>query len=301
MLANKCRPQSFDQVLGQDVIIKILQKQIANKNYNHSILFTGNAGCGKTTCARIFANQIDGEIYELDCASHNGVADIKDIIEKARTNSLIHEYKVFILEECHTLSSSAWPALLITLEENLPNTIFIFCTTDAQKIPNTIISRVERFNFLPINDSIIEQRLKDICNIENIAFEDSAIAVIAKASHGSLRQSLTNLDTCIDYGDITNENVRKVLNIVSDDIFSDLTTSIHNHDIKQIIDLVNAIYNNGYELHQFVRQYLDYAIEIRDIDLTEILVNLLNEIRYDECPKNIIIARFITYTPESPD
>ena len=298
MLANKYRPQSFDQVLGQDVTIKILQKQIANKNYNHSILFTGNAGCGKTTCARIFANQIDGEIYELDCASHNGVADIKDIIEKARTNSLVHEYKVFILDECHTLSSAAWPALLITLEENLPNTIFIFCTTDAQKIPNTIISRVERFNFLPINDSIIAQRLKDICNIENIAFEDNAITAITKVSHGSLRQSLTNLDKCVDYGEITNENVHKVLNIVSDNLFEELSNSINTHNLKQIIDLVNAIYNNGYELHQFVRQYLDYVIEIRDVGLTELLVNLINEIRYDESPKNIIIARFITYISE---
>ena len=143
MLANKYRPTSFDDVLGQDVTVKILQNQIKDNNYSHAMLFTGNAGCGKTTCARIFANMIDGEIHELDCASHNGIADIKEIINKARIKSLIHEYKVFILDECHTLSSAAWPALLITLEENLPNTIFILCTTDSQKVPNTIISRVQ--------------------------------------------------------------------------------------------------------------------------------------------------------------
>ena len=156
MLAQKYRPQSFDEVIGQDVTVRILQNQIKDKNYSHSMLFTGNAGCGKTTCARIFANQIDGEIHELDCASHNGVADIKEIIDKARVKSLVHEYKVFILDECHTLSSAAWPALLITLEENLPHTIFIFCTTDVQKIPSTIISRVQRFNFLPISETLIE-------------------------------------------------------------------------------------------------------------------------------------------------
>ena len=298
MLAQKYRPQTFDDVLGQDVTVKILQNQIKNKNYSHSILFTGNAGCGKTTCARIFANQIDGEIHELDCASHNGVADVKEIIDSARVKSLIHEYKVFILDECHTLSSSAWPALLITLEENLPNTIFIFCTTDSQKVPNTIISRVERFNFLPISDILIEQRLKEICSIENITFEDEAIHAIAKMSYGSLRQSLTNLDTCINYGDITNDNVHKVLKIVDIDIMSKLTDFIKNHDTKNIIDTVNSVYNNGYEMHQFVRQYLDYIVDISNVSLMELLVNLIAEIRYDEFHKNIIIARFITHTPD---
>ena len=295
MLAQKYRPQTFDDVLGQDVTIKILQNQIKNKNYSHSILFTGNAGCGKTTCARIFANQIDGEIHELDCASHNGVADVKEIIDSARVKSLIHEYKVFILDECHTLSSSAWPALLITLEENLPNTIFIFCTTDSQKVPNTIISRVERFNFLPISDTLIEQRLKEICSIENITFEDEAIHAIAKMSYGSLRQSLTNLDTCIDYGDITNDNVHKVLKIVDIDIMSKLTDFIKGHDTKNIINTVNSVYNNGYEMHQFVRQYLDYIVDTSNVSLMELLVNLIAEIRYDEFPKNIIIIRYIIY------
>src|SRR5574344_561450 len=194
MLANKYRPTSFDDVLGQDVTVKILQNQIKDNNYSHAMLFTGNAGCGKTTCARIFANMIDGEIHELDCASHNGIADIKEIINKARIKSLIHEYKVFILDECHTLSSAAWPALLITLEENLPNTIFILCTTDSQKVPNTIISRVQRFNFMPIGDNLIHQRIAEVCNKENLQIKDDAISIITKSANGSLRQSLTNLD-----------------------------------------------------------------------------------------------------------
>ena len=293
MLANKYRPTSFDDVLGQDVTVKILQNQIKDNNYSHAMLFTGNAGCGKTTCARIFANMIDGEIHELDCASHNGIADIKEIINKARIKSLIHEYKVFILDECHTLSSAAWPALLITLEENLPNSIFILCTTDSQKVPNTIISRVQRFNFMPIGDNLIFQRLTDVCNKENLSIEDGAISVIAKSANGSLRQSLTNLDKCVFYGDLTEDNVRKVLNIVSYDIFEKLDDAIENKKAEVIIDLVNEVYNNGYELHQFVRQYLDYA-STKNFKVAKILVNLLNEIRYDESPKVIIIARFIT-------
>ena len=293
MLANKYRPTSFDDVLGQDVTVKILQNQIKDNNYSHAMLFTGNAGCGKTTCARIFANMIDGEIHELDCASHNGIADIKEIINKARVKSLIHEYKVFILDECHTLSSAAWPALLITLEENLPNSIFILCTTDSQKVPNTIISRVQRFNFMPIGDNLISQRLTDVCNKENLSIEDGAISVIAKSANGSLRQSLTNLDKCVFYGDLTEDNVRKVLNIVSYDIFEKLDDAIENKKADIIINLVNEVYNNGYELHQFVKQYLDYA-STKNFKVAKILVNLLNEIRYDESPKVIIIARFIT-------
>lgn len=297
MLAQKYRPQTFDQVIGQDVNVKILQKQIQNKNYSHSILLAGNAGCGKTTTARIFANEIDGEVFEYDCASHNGVADIKEIIEKARIKSLIHQYKVFILDECHTLSSAAWPALLITLEENLPYSIFIFCTTDTQKIPNTIMSRVQRFNFLPISTTLIEEQLIAICKKENIDIDTESIKVIAKTANGSMRQALTNLDKCIMYGDVNIDNTFKVLNIVSLTVLDDLSTAILNKQTQTIIDLVEQIYNNGYELHQFVKQYLDYAVDTHNIKLMELLVNLVPEIRYDETPKSIIIARFITYIP----
>lgn len=293
MLAQKYRPQSFDEVIGQDVSVTILKNQIKNKNYSHSILFSGNAGCGKTTCARIFANQIDGEIHELDCASHNGIADIKEIIDKARIKSLVHQYKVFILDECHTLSSAAWPALLITLEENLPNTIFIFCTTDTQKIPNTIMSRVQRCNFLPISENLIFEQLKKISEIEKLSISDESLKIVAKISNGSLRQALTNLDKCIMYGELTKENILKVLNIVDIDLLDKLTDAITKKETKTIIELVDEIYNNGYELHQFVKQYLDYAVETHNLKLMEILVNLLAEIRYDETPKSIIIARFL--------
>ena len=116
-----------------------------------------------------------------------------------------NEYKVFILDECHTLTPQAWSSMLITLEENLPHSIFIFCTTDAQKIPNTIISRVQEFNFIPITENNIVNRLKYICEKENISIEEESIKTIAKVSEGNLRQALTNLDKCILYNDLSNE------------------------------------------------------------------------------------------------
>lgn len=292
-LANKYRPTEFSQVTDQEVCTTVLDKQIKNNTYSHAVLFAGNAGCGKTTCARIFANKIDGEIIELDCASHNGVAEIKDIVEKARTKPLLHEYKVVILDECHTLTSQAWSSLLITLEENLPNTIFIFCTTDTQKIPNTIMSRVQRFNFLPITDTGMINRLNEICYKEKLDISIEAITYIAKSAKGNLRQALTNLDKCILYGNLTVENICKVLNIVSNTLMDDLYNAFENKNTKEIINLIESVYNNGYELHQFTRQFLDYSVTKTNMNLVERLLTILQDIRYDDSPKNIIIARLI--------
>lgn len=293
-LANKYRPTTFSDVVGQDVICKILQRQIDTKTYTHSILFTGGAGTGKTTCGKIFANLIDGEVIMLDCASHNGVADIKEIINKARIRSLIHTYKVFLLDECHSLSASAWNSLLITLEEDLPYSIFIFCTTDVQKIPNTIISRVQRFNFVPIPDKIILDRLHYVCKQENIEIEDKSLQYIIQSAKGSLRQALTNLDKCILYG-LSENDVCKALNIVSDDIMSELYNGFINNDKKAIISLIEDIYNNGYELHIFTRQLLDYCLKQDNINIVECILTILQDIKYDDTPKNLIIARLLTW------
>ena len=292
-LANKYRPTKFSDVCEQEVICTVLNKQIEQGSYSHALLFAGPAGCGKTTCAKIFANQIDGEILELDCASHNGVSDIKEIVEYAKVKSLIHNNKTIILDECHTLTPQAWSSLLITLEENLPNAIFIFCTTDAQKIPNTIISRVQRFNFIPISTNNMMTRLKTICNQESIKISDEVLNLIIKVSKGNLRQALTNIDKCLLYGDFTEENVCKVLNICSTDIMTDLYNAFDYKDKTKIIDLIESVYNNGYELHHFVRQFLDYSLTKTNLDLVERLLVILQDIRYDDSPKNIIIARLI--------
>lgn len=292
-LSNKWRPTEFSDVVSQEVVTTVLNKQIANKSYSHALLFAGNAGCGKTTCARIFASKINGEIYELDCASHNGVADVKEIVENARVKSLIHDYKCYILDECHTLSAQAWSSLLITLEENLPTAIFIFCTTDTQKIPNTIMSRVQRFNFIPITDNDMAKRIREISSKENITIDDETLKYIIYSANGNLRQALTNIDKCLLYGDLTTENVCKVLNIISLNVLENLYLAYNKKDKNYIIQTIENIYNNGYELHQFVKQFLDYSIKKDNLQLVESLLTLINEIRYDDSPKNIIIARLI--------
>lgn len=293
-LANKYRPTTFSDVVGQDVICKILQKEIDTNNYTHSILFTGGAGTGKTTCGKIFANLIDGEVIFLDCAAHNGVTDIKEIINKARIRSLIHTYKVFLLDECHSLSPNAWNSLLMTLEEDLPYSIFVFCTTDVQKIPNTIMSRVQRFNFVPIPDQIIRDRLKYVCEQENIEIDDKSLQYIIKSAKGSLRQALTNLDKCILYG-LSENDVCKALNIVSDDIMSELYNGFINHNKDTIIRLIEDIYNNGYELHIFIRYFLDYCLKQDNINIVDCLLTIIQDIKYDDTPKNLIIARLLTW------
>lgn len=297
-LANKYRPQVFEDVTDQDVCTKVLSKQIENKSYSHALLFAGNAGCGKTTCARIFANAINGEIIELDCASHNGVAEIKDIVSTARTKPLIKDYKVIILDECHCLTKESWASLLIVLEENIKTAVFIFCTTDTQKIPNTIISRVQRLNFLPITHDGMLNRLHSICNDENISINDDALEYIIFSANGNLRQALTNLDKCLLYSesDLSVENVCKALNIVSTNVMRDICKAYGDGDIIDLINLIESVYNNGYELHQFIRQLLDYCLShnLDDLTLINRLLVILQDIRYDDSPKNIIIARLIS-------
>lgn len=292
-LANKYRPKDFSDVCSQEVNTTVLENQIKNNSFAHTLLFAGSSGCGKTTCARIFASKIDGEIIELDCASHNGVADIKEIVDNARTKPLLNKYKVIILDECHAISSQAWSSLLTVLEEDLPNSIFVFCTTDSQKIPNTILSRAQRLNFIPISNKNMLTRLEYIAKTEQIDISVDSLKYIVRSAKGNLRQALTNFDKCLIYGKLDVESICKVLNIVSADVMNTLYSAFENKDITNIIKTVNDVYNNGYELHQFVRQFLDYCVTKTNMDLIERLLVILQDIRFDESPKNIIIARLI--------
>ena len=294
-LANKYRPQEFEDVCTQEVNTKILNKQIKEKSYSHGLLFAGPAGCGKTTCARIFANKVNGEILELDCASKNGVADVKEIIDLARTKPLIYDYKIIIMDEAQALSAQAWGPLLITLEENLPNAIFIFCTTNTEKIPSTIISRLQRYNFIPINDTDMMNRLKFICKEEKINISDDSLSYIVKTANGNLRQALTNLDKCILYDDLSIDAVCKVLNIVSKEVMDKLIAAYNEKNINAIISIIEDTYNNGYNLHQFIKQFLEYCLKLPNVDikLIDTLLEIIREIRYDDLPKNLIIAYLI--------
>lgn len=168
-LAIKYRPKNFSDVVEQGSTIAILTNQINTNSVKSAYLFVGGAGTGKTTSARIFANMInkgEGTPIELDAASNNSVEDIRRLTEDAQTQSIDSEYKVFILDEVHSLSNQAWQAMLKTLEEPPAKSIFIFCTTDPQKIPNTILSRVQRYNFQRISHKGIVDRLKYIIEQE---------------------------------------------------------------------------------------------------------------------------------------
>ena len=149
-LAVQFRPKTFDEVVGQETIIKILKKQVETQQFKNCYLFSGASGCGKTSVARIFAKTINngvGEPIEIDAASNNGVDNIRNIIEEANKRSLDSDYKVYIMDEAHSLTSQSWQSLLKTIEEPPKYTIFIFCTTNPEKIPETILNRLQKFNF----------------------------------------------------------------------------------------------------------------------------------------------------------
>ena len=168
-LATIYRPRKFEEVCSQTSIVKILQRQIDTGEFKNSYLFCGSSGCGKTTCARIFANEINkgvGSPIEIDGASNNGVENVKMIIKAAQERSIDSKYKIYIIDECHALTSQAWQAFLKCIEEPPTYTIFIFCTTDPQKIPETIKNRVQRFTFNRIPTNIIKDRLAYICRQE---------------------------------------------------------------------------------------------------------------------------------------
>lgn len=269
-LAVKYRPKTFDDVIGQDIIVKILKSQIESNSFKNAYLFCGPAGDGKTTVGRIFANEINkgqGSPLEIDAASHNGVADVREIISQAQTQSITSEYRVMIVDEVHQISTQGWQAFLKTLEDAPKTAVFIFCTTNPEKIPTTILSRVQRFDFRRISVSDISNRLKYILESENIdTYTDSAVDYIAKQADGGMRSAITYLDRCLAYSsDINLDNVISTLGTYHVDDMFDLTLDIALSDFKKIVCMIDDLYNSGADLKNFIRQYLSFVINVRKL------------------------------------
>lgn len=242
-LAVKYRPKVFEDMTEQSAIKDILMNQLETKTFQHGYLFTGPAGTGKTTSARIFANMINdgkGNPIEVDAASNSGVDNIRQIIEDAKRKPLDAEYKIFIVDECHSLSNGAWQALLKTLEEPPKFTIFIFCTTDPQKVPATILSRVQRYNFQKISNEGIVDRLISIIqqenDVSNIHYDLDAIEYIAKVSNGGMRDAITLMDKCLSLSDVlTLENVLKTIGAEDYNTFILFLTALQNKEKELLL------------------------------------------------------------------
>lgn len=268
-LAIKYRPATWDDVVEQNSTVIILQQQLESNEVKNAYLFCGPAGCGKTTCARIFAKEINkgyGNPIELDAASNNGVDDVREIIQQAKTKSLDSEYKIFILDECHALSNSAWQAMLKIIEEPPAKSIFIFCTTDPQKIPKTILSRVQRYDFQRLSQIGIVDRLVYIYKQEDLPDSNKvveALEYIAKIADGGMRDAITLMDKCLAYSsDLTLENVVSALGTVDYTEMVWFTNNLIENRKQDAIKQIETLYNDGKDMKQFVKSYMNFLIDV---------------------------------------
>jgi DNA polymerase-3 subunit gamma/tau len=278
---RKWRPQSFDDVVGQEHVTTTLKNQIATGRIGHAYLFVGSRGCGKTTSARILAKEVNiaglepkraeqiGEavsegraldVIEIDAASHTGVDSIRDIIDKVNFQPNELRYKVYIVDEVHMLSTAAFNAMLKTLEEPPPHVIFILATTDPQKIPATVLSRCQRFTFKRVPVEKIIGRLQQLCDAEGIEADETALRLIARAATGSLRDAVSLLDQLASSNSlrITANDVREALGATDAATVRALTDGLIAKDVSKGFDAIQTAIDQGADARQIARQMVDY-------------------------------------------
>ena len=279
-LAVKYRPNTFETVVGQNVTTKILNKVLEKQAFKNAYLFAGPSGCGKTTCARIFANAINGGIgepVEIDGASNNGVDQVRAIVESANQRSLVGTYKIYIIDECHMITSAGWNAFLKGLEDCPEYTIFIFCTTEPNKIPVTIQNRMQRFNIAKINAQEIRDRLIYVCQQEGFTNYEDTCELISKLCDGCMREALTVLDQCADMStDLSLENSKMVLGEAPFERMLKLTNCLISQREEFVLLAIETLAAEGRDLKQFVDDYLSFILDLtkyilfRNIGLTNI-------------------------------
>ncbi|MBQ8326798.1 MAG: DNA polymerase III subunit gamma/tau [Lachnospiraceae bacterium] len=284
-LYRKFRPSTFEDVKGQDHIVTTLKNQIKAERIGHAYLFCGTRGTGKTTIAKIFAKSVNCEspvdgnpcgecktckaiaagasmnVIEIDAASNNGVDNIREIVDEVSYSPAEGKYKVYIIDEVHMLSIGAFNALLKTLEEPPSYVIFILATTEAHKLPITILSRCQRYDFKRITIDTIAARLRELMDKEGNEVEDKALRYVAKAADGSMRDALSLLDQCIafHYGTkLTYDMALDVLGAVDTEVFSRLLRSVIKRDVLACINVLDEIVLQGRELTQFVSDFTWY-------------------------------------------
>ena len=284
-LYRKFRPVEFEDVKGQEHIITTLKNQIEANRIGHAYLFCGTRGTGKTTVAKIFAKAVNCEhpvngspcgecamcrsiaagtsmnVIEIDAASNNGVDNIREIREEVAYRPTEGKYKVYIIDEVHMLSIGAFNALLKTLEEPPEYVIFILATTEVHKIPITILSRCQHYDFKRISIETITDRMRDLMQEEQVEVEEKALRYVAKAADGSMRDALSLLDQCIAFylgQKLTYDNVLEVLGAVDTDVFSRLLRSVIRRDVPKVLDIVDDLVMQGRELTQLATDFTWY-------------------------------------------
>ena len=277
VLARKYRPNTLEELVGQDVLVNTIANAIKTNRLAHAYVFTGIRGVGKTSTARIFAKSVncigpdgkatepqikpcgvceqcraiaedrDIDVIEMDAASRTGVDDIREIIDSVQYKPASARYKVYIIDEVHMLSKSAFNALLKTLEEPPAYVKFIFATTEIRKVPATVLSRCQRFDLPRVDMDVLCNHFKHICEMENVNIDEASIQLIAKMADGSVRDGLSFLDQVISNceGDISVEKVSKILGLASKNVIFDLYDYIMGAKISDAINLVNEQYNMG--------------------------------------------------------
>ncbi|WDC79516.1 DNA polymerase III subunit gamma/tau [Ligilactobacillus ruminis] len=277
------RPQTFEDLVGQDMITKTLKNALATKQTTHAYLFAGPRGTGKTSCAKLFAkalncpNQVNGDpcnecetckaitagrlndVIEIDAASNNGVEEIRDIRDKVKYAPTQADYKVYIIDEVHMLSTSAFNALLKTLEEPPANVVFILATTDPHKIPATIISRTQRFDFKRITSGAILERMEYILKQKEFEYDEKALNVIARAAEGGMRDALSILDQVLSFGDnkVTLDNALLVTGSVTRENLIKYLNQVQNHETVAGLQTIHAILDEGKDTKRLLEDLIN--------------------------------------------
>ncbi len=325
VLYRKYRPDDFDSIVGQEYIIKILRNSIIKNTISHAYIFSGPRGTGKTSTAKVFAkaincmNNIDGspcgkcefcknfvdnpDIIEIDAASNNGVDQIRELIDNVKLTPSNGKYKVYIIDEVHMLTTSAFNALLLTLEEPPSHVVFILATTNIESVPITILSRCQRFDFQKISKETISNHLKDISKREKIKIDDDALNEIAYLSDGGMRDALSLLDQLSKNNEkITYDLIENQFKSVSNKYINDLLNYVEKNDVNNIIDSVEKLKSKAVDYKNLIKKLID-ALFVKAINIKktgkidrlsyENYKNLIEELSQTILKVNINIDSFI--------